>query len=571
MTRGSDNARTLGGATPSRSTQVSRVDSRDPFTAGERRSGMGRSLVLLLLPLLFAAGCAPGERPGPPPVEAVPAHPRDAYGASEIVLRIGGHGGFVAPEMVATRLPEVTVYGDGRVITDRSGLTVRTISADAVQRLVTLAIAAGVGGGADYGRPSIFDSPSTYFTVETDAGRLQSSVEGLTISDGLSASQLAARAPLADLRNRVVDLGATLGDDAGPETAYQPTAVAAVSRPWGEVAAQQPERAWPGPALPGQPLPVIALRGPDDLSCVDVTGADVPTALAEAGVASEGTPWTWAGARYRVWLRPLLPEERGCRDLAIAPLVSYRPGDLVLRIASEPGPEVLPPYGATYLPAVSVFGDGRVITHDPRAHADARPALPAVQVRLVSQRAVQEIVQIALDAGLGQRDHYPVPLLMDANTTRFTALTNRGRLTTSVYGLGANAGTMPPDEQVQRQRLADLRDALLDVTATLGSIDTGPAQPYQPVALAAVVWAHGAADAGAQRAWPGPPLPQDLPYSANPHSRTIRCVTVTGTELSSLLAEAGTAHESTPWTWNGRTYGALLRPLLPDESSCADL
>jgi hypothetical protein len=532
---------------------------------------MGRSLALLLLPLLLAAGCAPGEGPGGPPVEAVPAHPRDAYGAGEIVLRIGSHGGFVAPETVATRLPEITVYGDGRVITDRSGLTVRTISADAVQRLVTLAIAAGVGGGADYGRPSISDSPSTYFIVETDAGRLESSVEGLAISDGLSESQLAARAPLADLRNSLVDLAATLGDDAGPETPYQPTAVAAVSRPWGEAAAQQPERAWPGPALPGQPLPVIALRGPNDLSCVDVTGADVPTVLAEAGVASEHTPWTWAGARYQVWLRPLLPDERGCRDLAVAPLVSYRPSDLVLRISSEPGPEVLPPYGMTYLPAVSVFGDGRVITHDPRAHADPRPALPAVQVHLVSQRAVQEIVQMALDAGVGQRAHYPVPLLMDANTTRFTVLTNRGRLTTSVYGLGDNAGTMPADEQVQRQRLGDLRDALLNVTATLGSLDTGPAQPYQPVALAAVVWAHGPADAGAQRAWPGPALPEDLPYSANPHSRTTQCVTVTGTELSSLLAEAGTAHESTPWIWNGGAYGALLRPLLPDESSCADL
>jgi len=160
---------------------------------------------------------------------------------------------------------------------------------------------------------------------------------------------------------------------------------------------------------------------------------------------------------------------------------------------------------------------------------------------------------------------------MDADTTRFTVLTNRGLLATSVYGLGANVGTLPPDERVQRQRLGDLRDALLDVVATLGSLDVGPAQPYQPVALAAVVWAHGPADATAQRAWPGPALPEDLPYSADPHSRTTGCVTVTGPELSSLLAEAGTARESTVWTWNGRAYGALLRPLLPDESSCADL
>ena len=38
-----------------------------------------------------------------------------------------------------------------------------------------------------------------------------------------------------------------------------------------------------------------------------------------------------------------------------------------------------------------------------------------------------------------------------------------------------------------------------------------------------------------------------------------------------VLATAAKANAATPWTSGGRTWSLHLRPLLPDESGCADL
>ncbi|MEV6815691.1 hypothetical protein AB0M52_26735, partial [Micromonospora sp. NPDC051296] len=52
------------------------------------------------------------------------------------------------------------------------------------------------------------------------------------------------------------------------------------------------------------------------LGCVTVTGDAVPKLLAAAANASAATPWTSGGKRWTVTLRPLLPDETDCGDLA---------------------------------------------------------------------------------------------------------------------------------------------------------------------------------------------------------------------------------------------------------------
>jgi hypothetical protein len=128
---------------------------------------------------------------------------------------------------------------------------------------------------------------------------------------GLTERQLAARAALRDLYSALTDLPATLGPDAvGRPAAYIPQAVAVTASPWEAPRTDtgaNAEIAWPGPALPGQPL---ATR--PDSGCVVVTGAVAAAVIAAGEKATSSTPWTFGGKRWTARLRPLWPDEKPC-------------------------------------------------------------------------------------------------------------------------------------------------------------------------------------------------------------------------------------------------------------------
>ncbi|MER7168434.1 hypothetical protein ABT336_20495 [Micromonospora sp. NPDC000207] len=280
-----------------------------------------RAAAVLPLFLLALAACAaePGDtsgdaREGGPP----------SYGADEVVLRIDQEGGFVMPTALVTRLPNVSVYGDGRIVTEGPvvakypgpalpNVQVTTVDAEKVTRLVEQAREAGVGTAADLGAPPVADVPSTRFTVRGATGVEETEVQALDVDSGLTADQVAAREKLRTFAQSLIDTGQAAGT--GGTKAYQPTAVAAVVTPWtaDEAAGEQPKVAWPGPKLPGAPLaPGV------DLSCVTVTGDQVRPLLDAAGKANAATPWTSGGKSWTVALRPLLPDETDCADLAAA-------------------------------------------------------------------------------------------------------------------------------------------------------------------------------------------------------------------------------------------------------------
>jgi hypothetical protein len=286
---------------------------------------MRRTLSLIVaLPILTLAACAqpgtqgPGGSPTGPDVTT--------YAPDDVVLRVEYVDGFVPVEHIVTSLPLITVYGDGRVITEgpmidifpspaMPNVLVRTIPAPAVDQLVRLAIDAGVGSGADYGQPPVADAPSTQVTVLTDEGELVSRANALGFDDhGVTEAQAAARRQLQGLVDKLTDLPALLGADAGEEQPYEPTSLAAVSWPWVDPASddlpEQPEIAWPGPALPGEALPRFG-----DLHCLIVTGPELPAVLQAAAGANVLTPWVSEGQRWSVRFRPLLPEESTCADL----------------------------------------------------------------------------------------------------------------------------------------------------------------------------------------------------------------------------------------------------------------
>ena len=269
--------------------------------------------------LLGLAAC--GDRAG----TAMPAPSTAGFvpAASEgLVLRAEYTGGFISPSVLVSRLPIVSVYADGRVISEGPvaaiypgpalpNVQVTTIEQGEVQDLVDQAMAAGVADTSDLGMPPVADAPSTRFTVVTASDTYVREAYALYESPleggGLTAEQEAARAKLADLLT-------TLTDTASAESeAYEPDAVAAVASPWvdPEDGLQQPEVAWPGPALPGEPT-----GGPPDVSCVTATGDQARAILDAAASANAATPWvTSDGMPWTVVLRPLLPDESGCADL----------------------------------------------------------------------------------------------------------------------------------------------------------------------------------------------------------------------------------------------------------------
>jgi len=291
-----------------------------------RHTGMRRIPAFVLVPLLLLTGCAQRGTVGLPAVSLSPFPTFDAiYAPDNIVLSIEEGGGFVAAQVIATELPHVIVYGDGRVITSSSGWTDRSVglpnlrqymlSPDEVGRLMLMAQAAGVGHGIDYGYPLVADVSTTTFRVLTSYGLLATHVYALGYDHGLDQATREARQRLIDLQRALTDIGATLGPDvAGKASSYNPVRVAVISQPVTDGSSPD-ERTWPGPALPGQPLPLNPVIGEDNLSCVEATGDELDPVLGEADAATEATTWRWAGQRYRIWFRPLLPHEFSCDDL----------------------------------------------------------------------------------------------------------------------------------------------------------------------------------------------------------------------------------------------------------------
>src|SRR4051794_12951762 len=159
----------------------------------------------------------------------------------------------------------------------------------------------------------------------------------------------------------------------------------------------------------------------------------------------------------------------------------YAPDQLVLRVAYTGGfvtPQVL----ASRLPLVSVYGDGRVLTEGPTPAIYPGPALPNVQVSHIEQSAVQDLVDAALDAGVGDPDDLGSPPVADAPSTRITVSTGLETLETEVYALQEapeDGGGLSADQLAARSKLVDF-------LARLNGVSTGESEPYSPTAVAAL-------------------------------------------------------------------------------------
>jgi hypothetical protein len=275
------------------------------------------TLIAAAVPLVVLLGaCAQQTAAGSPtgtPESAAAKSPA----ANDLVLRTETSGGFVAPDMVLGRFPQISVYGDGRVISEGPvpaiypgpalpNIQVSTITPELVRQLVKEGLAAGVRNGSDLGQPGVADAPSTRVTVVTAGGKQVVTINALTEAPSndrrLTSDQRSTRAKIAAY---VKKLGALPKNP----VAYQPTAVVVFAAPWTKPAngPVPPAKAWPGPALPGTDIDSATRAG-----CLAVTGGQTPKVLTAARSANALTPWTTGSSKWRIVFRPLLPDENGC-------------------------------------------------------------------------------------------------------------------------------------------------------------------------------------------------------------------------------------------------------------------
>ena len=255
-----------------------------------------------------------GSRAGSPEEGTSAKSPR----ANDLVLRTETYGGFVAPDLVLGRFPQISVYGDGRVISEGPvpsiypgpalpNIQVSMITPELIQHLVQEGLTAGVRNGADLGQPGVADAPTTRVTVVTAGGKQVVTINALSEAP---SNDRRLTADQRDARTRIAAYVKKLGALPSPRsTAYQPTSVVVFAAPWTKPANGPVPKAvaWPGPSLPGTDIDSATKAG-----CVAVTGDQTPTVLAAAKGANALTPWTTGSSKWRVVFRPLLPDENGC-------------------------------------------------------------------------------------------------------------------------------------------------------------------------------------------------------------------------------------------------------------------
>jgi hypothetical protein len=244
---------------------------------------------------------------------------------------------------------------------------------------------------------------------------------------------------------------------------------------------------------------------------------------------------------------------------------------LVLRI--DAGGGFVPiEYNLSAVPAVSIYGDGRMIVTGPVIEIYPGPALPNLQVTQLSEDALQAILAAARDARLMDGDAtYDLPCVTDLPTTTFTVVAEGRTNVVSAYALGfdESAGACEGVDTAARSALAAFQGAFGDLKGLVPEGSIGPEEPYVPAEMRVFVLPyHGEPDLPQQPVeWPvagslgtfGEPI--DVPEGA-------RCGVVSGEDLSGVLGVAATANQLTPWTSDGVQHQLIFRPLLPDEHGC---
>jgi len=279
----------------------------------------GRSIVALLVATVLVTACQGGS--------SAIVHPT---GANELVLRIETGGGFVPASFIVGRIPELSVFDDGRVIVQGPqdaifpgpalpDLVTFRLSEDGLRALLENARTAGLlGADAQYDYPGIADAGTTTFTVIAEGQRHVVSayalVEGGPLDAQLDPEVRRARAALLAFQQRALDMRSWLGQAiVEPDSAYGYELLRVFVS-----AAEPQEPAEIEPSFADWPLatPLATFGSPladfAEMRCGVVRGDDLATLRPALEGSNQLTFWRSQAMTYQLTLRPLLPDESGC-------------------------------------------------------------------------------------------------------------------------------------------------------------------------------------------------------------------------------------------------------------------
>lgn len=294
-------------------------------------------------------------------------------------------------------------------------------------------------------------------------------------------------------------------------------------------------------------------------------------------------------------LRPA-PMRRNARPLAPALVLALllascaRPGgsggaiahpsgdDLILRIEYSGG-FVGPAFRLTSFPAFTLSGDGRVIVPGAQIAIFPGPALPAVNVRRLTEDGIQAVLAEVARTGLFDASaeyHGARNCVMDAADTVFTLHADGRDRVVKIYGLG----TLDPGNACPGVTAAELaaHRTLQDLSERLGNLDAvlrdgmwvDPSwQGYQPDALRLLVrnadadLPDGSGIDNELLDWPDSSDPAT--FGAPTPLGEERCGVVSGQPAQGWYAALSSANQLTRFVKGDHRYEVTVRLQLPDE------